>query len=428
MPVSTSDIDITESYPTFRPSMSLNFARSRALDPRITFGRVHDSGVVAATYIGRDGQVKRARANEPRFEHDYDTGESLGLLIEEERTNFCGDAIPSAADWTKLNNSTIISTTALAPDGTNTAFRYQGSSTAPASLFRVGIPAFTPNGTDVYTISFWVKQVVANSQSGQNLVCDLHDGGPTVNYTDQLVQDKWVRVVQQGIPPNSQRTFFDLISNTLNDGTYDFWGLQIEKGSFATSLILTTDSTIGTRSQDEATIVGGNFKSIFDTSFKEFSVVMDYDNIETKASGTSNGVFIIWGESTNFDNRLSVSSDNDTVNTAVRVRAFGGGSAIFSNNDGVAASNQAAAQKLAFSYSVPNYGASGTRKWAYSFSGESVDLITNNNGSTIPSWTRLGIGINPTRYDESGGKLHVKRLDIYPKALTDAQLQLLSSP
>jgi len=427
MPVFTSSIEVTADYPTIKPSLNLNFARSRALDPRISFGRTHDSGVVAATYIGRDGQVKRAGVNEPRFEHDYDTGESLGLLIEEERTNLCGDAIPSN-DWGTLNNGSILSTTALAPDGTNTAYRYQGSAASPASLFRVGIPAFTPNGTDTYTMSFWVKQVVANTQPGQNLQCDLHDGGPAVNYQDQLVQDKWVRVVQQGIPPNAERSFVDLITNTFNDGTYDFWGLQIEKGNFATSLILTTDSTIGTRGQDATKIVGEEFKKVFDTRFSEFSVVMDYDNIETKSSGASNGLFLLWGESTNFDNRLSVSSDNDTVNTAVRTRAFGGGQGIFSNNDGVPASSQAATQKLAFSYSVPNYGASGTRKWAFSFSGEAVDLITNNNGSTVPAWTRLGIGINPTRDDESGGKLHVKRLAIYPKALTDAQLQLLSSP
>ena len=425
MPVFTSSIEVTADYPTIKPSLNLNFDRSRALDPRISFGRTHNSGVVAATYIGRDGQVKRAGANEPRFDHDYDTLESLGLLIEEGRTNFCGDAIPSVADWTKLNNGTI-SFGFPAPDGTNTACRYVGSSTAPASLLRVGLPAFT-TGTDVYTVSFWVKQVVANTQTGQNLVCDLHDGGPSVNYSDQLVQDKWVRVVQTGTTTSGTKTFFDIISNTLNDGTYDFWGLQIEEGSYATSLILTTDSTVGTRGQDSTKIVGEEFKKVFDTSFSEFSVVMDYDNIETKSSGGSNGVFLLWGESTNFDNRLSISSDNDTVNTAVRVRAFGGGSAIFANNDGVAASSQAATQKLAFSYSVPNYGASGTRKWAFSFSGESVDLITNNNGSTVPAWTRLGIGINPTRDDESGGKLHVKRLAIYPKALTDAQLQLLTS-
>ena len=253
MPVSTSDIDITESYPTIRPSLNLNFARSRALDPRISFERSH-TNVVAATYIGRDGQVKRAGVNEPRFEHDYDTGESLGLLIEESRTNFCGDAIPSTADWSTLNNSSIISTTALAPDGTNTAFRYQGSATAPASLLRIGLPAFT-TGTDTYTISFYVKQVVANTQTGQNLICDLQDGGPSVNYSSQLVQDKWVRVVQTGTTTSGNKTFFDMVSNTLNDGTYDFWGLQIEQGSFATSLILTTDSTAGTRGADNAEVL-----------------------------------------------------------------------------------------------------------------------------------------------------------------------------
>ena len=252
MPVSTSDIDITESYPTIRPSLNLNFARSRALDPRISFERSH-TNVVAATYIGRDGQVKRAGENEARFDHDYDTGESLGLLIEETRTNFCGDAIPNPSDWNKLNGSTI-SFGFTAPDGTNTACRYVGSSTSPASLLRVGLPAFT-TGADVYTISFWVKQVVANTQAGQNLICDLQDGGPSISYSDQLVQDKWVRVVQTGTTVSGNKTFFDMVSNTLNDGTYDFWGLQIEQGDYATSLILTTDSTAGTRAGDNAEVL-----------------------------------------------------------------------------------------------------------------------------------------------------------------------------
>ena len=53
-------------------------------------------------------------------------------------------------------------------------------------------------------------------------------------------------------------------------------------------------------------------------------------------------------------------------------------------------------------------------------------IITYNNGSTIPSWTRLGIGINPTRDDESGGN-PCETTCYRPKALTDAQLQLLST-
>ena len=87
MPVSTSDIDITESYPTIRPSLNLNFARSRALDPRVTFTRAS-----IGTYVGRDGLIKTAGVNQPRFDHDPETLESLGLLIEEPRTNYLGNS------------------------------------------------------------------------------------------------------------------------------------------------------------------------------------------------------------------------------------------------------------------------------------------------------------------------------------------------
>ena len=82
MPVSTSDIDITEPFPSIRPSLNLNFARSRALDPRLTLTRASN-----ATYVGRDGLIKIAGENEPRFDHDPVTLESLGLLIEESRIN-----------------------------------------------------------------------------------------------------------------------------------------------------------------------------------------------------------------------------------------------------------------------------------------------------------------------------------------------------
>ena len=425
MPVFTSSIEVTADYPTIKPSLNLNFARSRALDPRISFGRTHDSGVVAATYIGRDGQVKRAGVNEPRFEHDYDTGESLGLLIEEERTNLCGDAIPSN-DWGTLNNGSILSTTALAPDGTNTAYRYQGSAASPASLFRVGIPAFTPNGTDTYTMSFWVKQVVANTQSGQNLQCDLHDGGPAVNYQDQLVQDKWVRVVQQGIPPNAERSFVDLITNTFNDGTYDFWGLQIEKGNFATSLILTTDSTIGTRGNDEADIRGDAFQSIFNSNFNEFSGVIEFDNddLPNPPATSYYSIFELWGENTNFENRIQITRDNDSP-YGIETRAFGSNTALFTNGN-ISGSNTAALKKLAFSWEIPDYSTTTGRRWAFSFSGETVDLVSNNTGAGLPQMTRMGIGYSPTR-NEGQSKTHFKRLTIYPKALTDAQLQLLTS-
>jgi hypothetical protein len=63
------------NYPEIRPTLDLNFARVKALDPRITFTR--SSG---GSYVGADGLIKYAGVNEARFDHDPVTGESLGLL------------------------------------------------------------------------------------------------------------------------------------------------------------------------------------------------------------------------------------------------------------------------------------------------------------------------------------------------------------
>jgi hypothetical protein len=70
------------NYPEVRPTLDLNFARVKALDPRITFTRA--SG---GSYVGADGLIKYAGVNEARFDHNPTTGESLGLLVEEQRTN-----------------------------------------------------------------------------------------------------------------------------------------------------------------------------------------------------------------------------------------------------------------------------------------------------------------------------------------------------
>jgi hypothetical protein len=65
------------NYPKVRPTLDLNFARVKELYPIITFTRA--SG---GSYVGADGLIKLAGVNEPRFDHDPYTGESLGFLVE----------------------------------------------------------------------------------------------------------------------------------------------------------------------------------------------------------------------------------------------------------------------------------------------------------------------------------------------------------
>ena len=77
-------MSIKDNFPSVGPSLSLNFARSKTLDPRITFSR---SSV--GTYMDENGLIVTGSADEPRFDHKYDNGvvKSLGLLVEEQRIN-----------------------------------------------------------------------------------------------------------------------------------------------------------------------------------------------------------------------------------------------------------------------------------------------------------------------------------------------------
>ena len=118
MPLITSDLEFSDDYPTIEPSLRLDFANARALDPRITFTRAS-----TATYVGRDGLIKTAGEDEARFDHDPTTGESLGLLIEESRTNLLPQSQQyTSTYWNDLNTLPTGWTTTAgpAPDGSNT--------------------------------------------------------------------------------------------------------------------------------------------------------------------------------------------------------------------------------------------------------------------------------------------------------------------
>jgi len=64
------------------PSLLLNFTNTSTLDPRITFTRS-----TTATFTGSNGLIQTAAIDAPRFDYNPTTLASLGLLIEEQRTN-----------------------------------------------------------------------------------------------------------------------------------------------------------------------------------------------------------------------------------------------------------------------------------------------------------------------------------------------------
>ena len=168
------------------------------------------------------------------------------------------------------------------------------------------------------------------------------------------------------------------------------------------------------------------FKDIFGDEFREFTIVADYDNSDT-VDGSIQALVDFWGESTGYTDRIEIFKDGDSPYN-IEVRGIANNAGLFAN--GVAnASSKALTQRFATSWSVDyTTNNAANRKWAFSFSGEAVDVIGDAVGTDVPAITRLGLGNTPTRLDLSPGKLHFKRFTFYPKAVSDQQLINLSTP
>ena len=70
------------------PSLDLRFADDKSLvDATTGASLVTFTRASSGTFVGSDGVLQTAATNEPRFDHNPTTGESLGLLLEEQRTN-----------------------------------------------------------------------------------------------------------------------------------------------------------------------------------------------------------------------------------------------------------------------------------------------------------------------------------------------------
>jgi hypothetical protein len=266
-------MSIQQNFPSTRPSLSINFARSQRLDPRITFTRTS-----SATRVNSDGLIEVVPANSPRFDFDPISGESLGLLVEEQRTNLLKWSEDfNGFDWTKGAAGTallpvVTSNQSIAPDGSNTAdlvvFDLNGSTTVN-DRSQISQSYTTEIGKS-YIFSVWIK---TSDDTIKNIRLSFNGGNPNnPNYHPTgivTVNGSWQRYII-GINSATNNILFPRISLRVGTETSDFasvylWGAQFEEGTFPTSYIPTTTSTV-TRTADNARIIGSNFSDFYNPS------------------------------------------------------------------------------------------------------------------------------------------------------------------
>ena len=273
---------IKQFYPTQGPVLNLNYISNKKLDPRITFTRAS-----TATYVDTGGLIQTAAANEARIDHDPVTGASLGLLLEEERTNLLTQS-SALHTWFTSFSPIITANATSAPDGTITA-----TSLVPASGQSNQI--FQPNSDNKKSLSVFAKangydHIILVAQSAPTtsagVLFNLTGDGSVVatNYgatgSIQKLANGWYRCImtRSSTDAATMNTFIIRAADSstpsgsywsqssfLGDGTSGvyIWGAQHEDGSFPTSYIPTSGST-ETRAAETATLSNAGIFDIQD--------------------------------------------------------------------------------------------------------------------------------------------------------------------
>jgi hypothetical protein len=358
------------------PSLDLRFAENKSLTDAVTGqSLITFTRASSATYIDSAGTLQTAAVDVPRFDHNPTTGESLGLLVEEQRTNLLlrSEEFDNAS-WNPPAPSiaTVTPNAQIAPNGTLTADTFATVSGTPAIFQAVACLAST-----AYTWSFYVKLgtmaaadfrfAVRDDTNGAFIAADI---APSIT----PVTTEWRRVTYTFTTPVGcvlVRPYPYRFSPATYGTTVHLWGAQLEAGAFPTSYILNVSTPLGvTRNADVASIttVGSNIRSLF-------------AQFRSPASGT----------------RPVVSLDDNTANERIEILTSGtdpkllvtdGGSAVADLNGGTVTANVTARAAAAFD----------TNNYAFSVNGGASQL---DSSGTLPTVNRIRIGSN-----QAGGYLN----------------------
>jgi len=429
-----------------RPSLDLNFAHSKDLTDATTGSNLVDfTRASSGTYVGSDGLIKTATTNEPRFDHDPTTGESLGLLVEEQRTNLTPYSRYESTQWTFVAASLGASTKAAIDGATVTAFLANASTGAHRVIRALSGPytagtAFTfslyvakPANSDIRGIIVRLRTAVggqsvsiAVTDNGENSTYEFNASAPfgaspppaitSGSFSAVPVGNKWTRIsiVTQVSSVNTNYTQWDIgfstaLSSDTGTGTANselfIDAVQLEAGSFPTSYIPTTSSTV-TRAADVASISGSNFSGWFNESEGSLYTAASFIGAVSQTSFIAQAAL-------NSANYISMYRDGSPQRLTARVVAAGVDSAFFYTT---ASAIQADVEyRNCVGYKLNDFAATSNGAVP------AGDLA----GNVPTGLTTLGLGGSPyTSSVPLNG--HLRRLTYWPARLPNETLQTIT--
>jgi len=383
------------------PSLDLRFAEGKTLNDYMTGQQlIQFSRSSIGTYVDENGIIQTATADTPRFDHNPTTGESLGLLVEESRTNAIDYSETfSAPLWSNVplgtgSNPQVTSSAEASPgltSPTRLVCNLNGGTTSGDISYIQKTSTYTANQTG----TIYLK---SNTGSNQQVYFRI---GATVSIV--TVTPTWQRFEVKETSFSGGGNFnIGTRGGTGSDDSIDIliWGAQLEVGSFPTSYIPTTGTAL-TRSADVASITGSNFSSWYNQS--EGTTYLDFSR---PFAPVSSKYWYSFSGSNIITQRHSV---YQPANLAV----------VATTNDGT----PQATFSIAGSFSNKHVYAYKLNDYAACVDGGTVGTDTT---ATVPAIVKLNIGSFGNGFEQPNGT--IARLTYFPERLPDSSLQTMTTP
>lgn len=390
--------------------------------------------------------LRTADTNEPRIEYDAD-GNLKGLLIEEQRTNLASDSEDMIVPFSRLTSESTTS-----PTGETTAQSWKIADQQTGYWYKYG----AINSGTIYTASVFVKLPTEANNAGlryvrlgsqttfstDNAVFDLQTGEQTsatmnsgfVGSSITPCGNGWYRIsITDTATSTTSGGSFSFVLFPASDSSGGSWtqtsdmvgkyllhtfGWQTETGSFPTSYIPTSGSTV-TRTNEVASLNA----SLFEYNGNEGTTLIEFDKTN-------------WAYTTNFPRAYSWGHGSQSVDILNEVYNHGGLSGnqgkirfLVDNSSGSAVFGPA---------SINDSQSDNTAKVALAIKDNNMAIAWNG---TVPHTDTTGIPaidlvtalyIGSKFNEVAGGSVsdfmngHIKSIKYYPVRLTNDEIKALT--
>ena len=381
-----------------------------------------------ATRVDENGLIETIATGTPRLNYPLLDGvvqDNPTLLLEPQRTNLEVNS-EDIAGYSQLTNVTATNNQSISPDGgvnaslvttnaVNGKHELRNTNITFASGTNYTVSVFVKaNGYDYFAIKFaatnsvfdddyaWFK--VSNGTTG---TIDADIDSTSIEYYG----NGWYRITatQQANATASGKIFLAIgnADNTpifLGDGSSGFyvWGFQVEAGSYTTSYIPTSGSSV-TRSADAANGAGtaNDFNDSEGVLYANIAAIDDAETITRRLALNSEGTFI----------GLRIEYANNAINTVLYDGSANQYNQSFSFND------LSSFRKIAFKYKASDFA-------VYI---DGFEYGAQASGTTLSAGTLNNLSFEIFTGGSNQFKGKTKEVIAFKEALSDTELEALTS-